>query len=141
MTATEYEPEVLSTEGLRRILAHLPRGAQAGPVCDLTAHAYLSGKAAVASGTGRGFRADLRALHREVLKAKIALDPVRIDLLPMIGLFGGERAIPRFSALAKEVASDARRRVDRIWKQGRSGWQAPGRHNKMPLPRPVEKPE
>ncbi len=44
----------------------------------------------------------------------------------------------RYSA---KMISDARRRVDRIWKQGRSEWQAPGRHNKMPLPQPVEKPE
>lgn len=103
MTAADYEPECISPDGLRRILAHLPAGAQAGPMCDLTAHVYLNGKATLVRGTGRGFRADLSALHRDVLKAKLALDPVRIDLLPMIRLFGGQNALPRFSALVKEI--------------------------------------
>jgi hypothetical protein len=40
-----------------------------------------------------------------------------------------------------KLISDARRRGERIWKQGRPEWQAPGRHDKMPLPQPVEKPE
>jgi hypothetical protein len=30
--------------------------------------------------------------------------------------------------------SDARRRVQRIWARGRPEWQAPGRHNRLPLP-------
>lgn len=37
--------------------------------------------------------------------------------------------------------SDARRRVQRIWEQGRPEWRAPGRHNRLPLPQPVEKPK
>lgn len=41
---------------------------------------------------------------------------------------------------AREVSRE-RRRVQRIWDQGRPEWQAPGRHNKMPLPQPVETPE
>ena len=36
---------------------------------------------------------------------------------------------------------EAPRREERIWEQGRPEWQKPGRHNKMPLPQPVEKPE
>jgi hypothetical protein len=40
-----------------------------------------------------------------------------------------------------KLVSDAQRRVERIWKQGRPEWQAPGRHNKMPLPQPLEKSE
>lgn len=104
MSSEEYEPEYLSSESLRRILAALPAGANgSGPMCDLAALVYLNGKETVEKGTGRGVKADMRAMHREVLRANQALDPTRMEIIGFVGVFGGAGAIPRFNALKEEL--------------------------------------
>jgi hypothetical protein len=40
-----------------------------------------------------------------------------------------------------KAVSDARRRVERIWEQGLPEWRRKGRHDRLPLPEPVEKPQ
>jgi hypothetical protein len=105
MTAEEYEPEFLTLEGLARIRATLPAHAElSAPVCDMAALIYLDGQAAVDNSTGRGIKADLRAMHREVLDCLNAVSRPRLEIVGLLGICGGAQAVPRFTELRKELA-------------------------------------
>ena len=95
---------MLTLEGLERIRATLPSDAElSAPVCDMAALIYLDGQATVTSGTGRGVRADLRGMHREVLDCLNAVLKPRLEILALVGICGGARAVPRFIEFRTEL--------------------------------------
>jgi hypothetical protein len=105
MTAEVYEPDYLTLEGLERIRATLPGKADlSAPVCDIAAFIYLDGQAIVDGGIGRGVKADLRAMHRNVLDCLNAVSKTRMEIIALLGVCGGGRSIPRFTHLKAELA-------------------------------------
>lgn len=106
MVDNGFEPKVLSPEALDRIGASLPEDITISRSrLDQAAHTYLEAQARVDAGTGRGFKADLKAMHRELARAVQVVSKARWEIILRLDAWGGEGTIPRFFALRRELES------------------------------------
>ena len=79
--------DLISPDRLARIRAALPAGAKfRAPPLEVTAGAYLAFAAREKAGTGRGMKADLRALHRSVSASADALGNLTPSVMGLIGI-------------------------------------------------------
>ncbi len=105
MTDVGYDPEVFTRDGLARVRASLPADIDvSAAMIDAAALFYRDLQARVDAGTGRGTKADLKAMHNEVSRAVRAISKPRFEIIGLVGVCGGKGAIPRLRELGRELA-------------------------------------
>lgn len=100
----------LSEKAFQRIQAAMPAGSRISPaMCECAAILYWDEQRRLAASSGRGVKADLKALERTISSARTALEHSRLQAMSLVAVVelvrGGEaRTLPRIKSLTAELA-------------------------------------